>query len=56
MNERQFELYRLSVAEQMPDSPHKSAVINAIKHKLMRLDQVDAYASGMLNAANEGSH
>jgi hypothetical protein len=42
MNERQWELYRLSVVEQMPDSPYKQAVIDAINHKLMMLDRQEA--------------
>jgi len=38
MNERQWELYRLSVVEEWPGSSYKAAVIGAIKHKLMILD------------------
>jgi hypothetical protein len=37
MTELQWELYRLSVVEEWPESPHKAAVIGAIKHKLMIL-------------------
>lgn len=37
MTERQWEFYRLSVVEEWPDSPHKAAVIAAIKYKLMTL-------------------
>ena len=37
MTERQWELYRLSVVEEWQESPHKEAVIGAIKHKLMVL-------------------
>jgi hypothetical protein len=37
MTERQWELYRLSVVAEWPESPHKEAVIGAIKHKLMIL-------------------
>ena len=37
MTERQWELYRLSVVEEWQESPHKAAVIEAIKHKLMIL-------------------
>ena len=37
MTERQWEFYRLSVVEEWPESPHKAAVIGAIKHKLMIL-------------------
>lgn len=39
MNERQWELYRLSVVEEMPDCPHKKAIIDGIRHKLMELDK-----------------
>jgi hypothetical protein len=39
MTERQWEFYRLSVVEEWPESPHKAAVIGAIKHKLMILAQ-----------------
>jgi hypothetical protein len=38
MTERQWELYRLSVVDEWPESPYKAAVIGAIKHKLMILD------------------
>jgi hypothetical protein len=37
MTERQWELYRLNVVEKWRESPHKEAVIGAIKHKLMIL-------------------
>jgi hypothetical protein len=37
MTEQQWEFYRLSVVEEWPESPHKAAVIGAIKHKLMIL-------------------
>ena len=37
MTERQWELYRLSVVDEWPESPHKAAVIGAIRHKLMIL-------------------
>ncbi len=37
MTERQWELYRLSVVEEWQESPHKAAVIGAIKYKLMIL-------------------
>jgi hypothetical protein len=39
MNERQWELYRLSVVERWSDSPYKRAVSAAIEHKLMVLGQ-----------------
>ena len=41
MNERQYELYRLSQVEQMPDSPLKDALMQAIRHKLTMLDQYE---------------
>ena len=39
MNERQWELYRLSVVERWAESPYKRAVSAAIEHKLMVLGQ-----------------
>lgn len=39
MNERQWELYRLSVVERWSESPYKRAVSAAIEHKLMVLTQ-----------------
>jgi len=39
MNERQWELYRLSVVEKWAESPYKRAVLDAIEHKLMVLGQ-----------------
>jgi hypothetical protein len=40
--ERQWELYRRSVIERMPDSDYKTAVLAAIEHRLMMLDRVEA--------------
>jgi hypothetical protein len=37
MNERQWELYRLSVVETWAESPYKRAVSAAIEHKLIVL-------------------
>ena len=37
MNERHWELYRLSVVETWSESPYKRAVSAAIEHKLMIL-------------------
>jgi hypothetical protein len=37
MTETQWELYRLNVVKEWQESPHKAAVIGAIKHKLMIL-------------------
>ena len=42
MNERQWELYRLSVVEKWSDSPYKKAVSAAIEHKLMVLARYTA--------------
>jgi hypothetical protein len=42
MTERQWELYRRSVVERMPDSDYKVAVLAGIEHKLMMLDRIDA--------------
>jgi hypothetical protein len=39
MNERQWELYRLSVVERWSESPYKRAVSAAIEHKLIVLGQ-----------------
>ena len=39
MNERQWELYRLSVVEKWSESPYKRAVSAAIEHKLTVLAQ-----------------
>lgn len=39
MNERQWELYRLSVVEKWSESPYKRAVSAAIEHKLRVLAQ-----------------
>ena len=39
--ERQWELYRQSVAEGMPDSDYKAAVLAGIAHALMRLDSIE---------------
>jgi hypothetical protein len=37
MTDRQWELYRLSVVVEWPESPYKESVIEAIRHKLMIL-------------------
>jgi len=39
--ERQWELYRRSVAERMPDSDYKTAVLAGIAHAIMRLDSIE---------------
>jgi hypothetical protein len=38
MNERQWELYRLSVVERWVESLHQMAIVAAIEHKLMVLE------------------
>jgi len=45
MSERQWELYRLSVIEKMPESDYKTAVLAAIAHKLTMLDRMEALQS-----------
>jgi len=45
MTERQWELYRLSVVKEWQESPHKAAVVEAIKHKLMILAQQEKESS-----------
>jgi len=40
--EREWEFYRLSVAEKMPDSEYRTAVLAGIAHALMRLDSIEA--------------
>lgn len=40
--ERQWELYRRSVEEGMPDSDYKAAVLAGIAHALSRLDSIEA--------------
>jgi hypothetical protein len=42
MNEREWELYRLSVVETWSESPYKNAVSAAIRHKLTILGQHSA--------------
>ena len=57
--ERQWELYRLSVVERMPDSEYKTAVLAAIAHKLMRLDSIEANSRGPFSTlliAKPGRH
>jgi hypothetical protein len=39
MTERDWELYRLSVVEQLPEGPYKDATIAGIRHKLQLLDK-----------------
>jgi hypothetical protein len=42
MTERQWELYRLSVAEEWPDSPFKAATMSGIQHKLAAIEDAEA--------------
>lgn len=44
MTERNWELYRLKTVEQMPDGPYRSALIEAINHRLTSLDATDSTA------------
>jgi hypothetical protein len=39
--ERHWELYRRSVAEAMPDSEYKTAVLAGIEHSLRRLESIE---------------
>lgn len=45
MSERQWELYRLSVVEKMPESDYKTAALAGIAHKLLMLDSIEASQS-----------
>jgi hypothetical protein len=45
MTERQWELYRRSVVETMPDSDYRTAVLTGITHRLMMLDWIEASQS-----------
>jgi hypothetical protein len=47
MTERQWELYRLSVVEKWPDSPHKEATIAGIRHKLAVIENTEAPRNGI---------
>jgi hypothetical protein len=49
--ERQWEIYRRSVAEGMPDSDYKKAVLAGIAHALMRLDSVETSRSPFVEDA-----
>lgn len=51
MTERDWELYRLSVVEQLPEGPYKDAVIAGIKHKLHMLDQRERTMAAKKSAA-----
>jgi hypothetical protein len=44
MTERQWELYRRSVVERMPDSEYKTAVLAGITYRLMMLDFMDVFS------------
>jgi hypothetical protein len=47
MTERQWELYRLSVAEKWPDAPYKAATITGIQHKLAVIENAEAAKNGI---------
>jgi hypothetical protein len=49
--ERRWELYRLSVAEKMPDSDYKTAVLTGIAHKLKMLDRIETSRSAFIEGA-----
>ena len=51
MTERQWELYRLSVVEKMPESDYKTAVLAAIAHKLEMLERMHALQSPTIKGA-----
>lgn len=40
--ERQWDLYRRSVAEGMPDSDYKTAVLAGIEREMGKLDSIEA--------------
>ena len=57
MTERQWELYRRSVIEKMPDSDYKTAVLAGIAYKLMMLDRIEAsHAAFIEDAARTGTN
>ncbi len=41
MDERSWELYRLSVVQEMPDCCRKQAILTAIQHKLDLLSKLE---------------
>jgi hypothetical protein len=51
MTERQWELYRLSVVERMPDSDYKTAALAGIAHKLEMPDRTEAAQSPFIEKA-----
>jgi hypothetical protein len=52
--ERQWELYRQSVAEGMPDSDYKNAVLAGIAHALSRLDSIEVSRCGVTDSSGKG--
>ncbi len=42
VTERQWELYRLSVVDRMPESSYKAAVVEGIRNKLSVIDTLEA--------------
>jgi hypothetical protein len=54
MSERDWELYRLSVVESMPDSPYKMAVIEGIRHKMEMLERFHAFGGGVAGNSGRG--
>ena len=53
--ERQWELYRRSVAEGMPDSNYKAAVLAGIEHALRKLDSIEASRPRTEDASIKGN-
>jgi hypothetical protein len=51
MTERDWELYRLSVVEQLPEGAYKDALIAGIKFKLSLLDQLEAAGCEVIRRA-----
>ena len=49
--ERQWELYRRGVAEGMPESDYRTAVLAGIAQKLMMLDRMEASRSRLIEKA-----
>ena len=54
MNAYAYECYRLSVVEQMPDSPYKRALVKGIQHKMMCLDQEALDSSNRSQGSDTG--
>jgi hypothetical protein len=53
MTERDWELYRLSMVDRIPDSQYKRAVVSGIQNKLRVLEMADASAPAMKETSGE---